>query len=153
MNPVDSSAELNDTLAKLETALLTPVVSGELESWARTAEGATNSLGRCLPEYLKSVLHRQYAEIARTDPELLSRVQQLIEQDRLVMIELDALRLRVAEMVKQAKEVSKDEVRLAAERSKVEQDGIALILKVKRQRAAADTWLAEAAYRDHGLVD
>jgi regulator of replication initiation timing len=153
MNPADSSAELNDALAKLETALLTPVVAGELESWARTVQDAITLLALRLPDYLQSVLHRQYAEIARTDPELLFRVQQLIEEDRHVVIEQDAFRMRVGEFVKRAKEVSKDEVRLTAERTKLEQEGIALIVKIKRQRAAADTWFAEAAYRDRGPVD
>ena len=32
-------------------------------------------------------------------------------------------------------------------------DGIGLGLRIKKQRAAADTWLAEANYRDRGPVD
>ena len=47
----------------------------------------------------------------------------------------------------------KDELQLESDRTKLEQEGTALSLSIKRQRAAADTWLSEAAYRDRGAVD
>src|SRR5262245_42044583 len=116
IDPAQSGTELNDALTKLETALLTPVVSGELESWARTVQEAADGLSACLPTYLKNVLHAQYAEIARTDPELLPRVEQLIAEDRNVVLEQDAFRTRFGEFVKRASQIKKDEAQVAAER-------------------------------------
>src|SRR4051812_12519476 len=153
MDVAGASAELNEALAALETALLTPVVSGELESWVRTAEAATNKLSEKLPTFLKTVLHPQYAEIAKSDTELLTRVQQLIEEDQNLILEQEAFRNRMSDFAKRASQIKKDEAQVASERTKLEQDGIALILRIKRQRAAADTWLSEAAYRDRGPVD
>jgi regulator of replication initiation timing len=153
MDAAEASTELNESLAALETALLTPVVSGELESWVRTAEGATNKLSQKLPTFLKMVLHPQYAEIAKSDAELLTRVQQLIEEDQNLILEQEAFRNRMSDFAKRASQIKKDEAQVANERTKLEQDGIALILRIKRQRAAADTWLTEAAYRDRGPVD
>jgi hypothetical protein len=147
------AAELNEALARLETALLTPLVSGELGSWARTAQEAMETLSQRLPSYLKSVLHPEFAEIAKSDPELLSKIEQLIADDQNVVLEQDAFRSRLSDFVKRTAEVQKDEARLAAERTRLEQEGIALILRIKRQRVAADTWLAEATYRDRGSVD
>jgi len=147
------SADLNETLARLESALLTPVVSGELASWANTVQEATEQLSQRLPGYLKTVLHPQYAEIAKSDPELLTRIEQLIAEDQNVVLEQEAFRSQLSDFVKRTAEVQKDEVRLAADRAKLEQDGIALVLRVKRQRVAADTWLAEATYRDRGPGD
>jgi len=153
MDAADASADLNQALAALETALLTPVVSGELESWVRTAEAATNKLSEKLPPYLKTVLHPQYAEIAKSNSELLARVQQLIEEDQNLILEQDAFRNRMSDFAKRASQIKKDEAQATSERTKMEQEGIALILRIKRQRAAADTWMTEAAYRDRGPVD
>lgn len=152
-NARQSDSALKSALAKLETALLTPVVSGELESWARNVQEAATALAESLPAFLTSVLHPQYAEIAKDDAELLPRVQQLISEDQNVLLEQDDFRQRVARFLSLTTQFKKDESRLAADRTSLEQEGIDLTLRIKRQRAAADTWLAEAAYRDRGPVD
>jgi hypothetical protein len=95
VDPARSTAELNETLETLETALLTPVVSGELEAWARTVQQAAAMLEKRLPPYLRSVLHPEYAEIARSDAELLPRVEQLIAEDQNLLLEQSAFCDRV----------------------------------------------------------
>jgi len=80
-------------------------------------------------------------------------VQQLIEEDQNLILEQEAFRNRMSDFAKRASQIKKDEAQVANERTKLEQDGLALILRIKRQRAAADTWLTEAAYRDRGPVD
>jgi hypothetical protein len=153
MDPSQSAAEINDSLTRLETALLSPVASGELETWAHAVEEAATKLATQLPTYLKSVMHPEYAEIAKSDPELLTRVEQLIAEDQNVLLEQDAFRTHASDFARKAAQVKKDEAQVAAERTKLEQEGIGLVLRIKRQRAAADTWLAEANYRDRGPVD
>jgi hypothetical protein len=153
MTPDASAAALNEALSKLETALLTPVVSGELGSWAAAVEKAFRGLSQSLLPFLESVLHPQYAEIARTDSELLPRVQQLIADDRQVLAEQATFGARLSDFVRRAGQIKKHESRVAAEREQLEQEGISLILKIRKQRAAADTWLGEALYRDRGPVD
>jgi hypothetical protein len=152
-DPAQAANELNESLTRLETALLAPVVSGELESWAKTVQEGTKGLSERLPSYLNSVLHPQYAEIAKSDSELLTRVQQLIAEDQNLILEQDKFDKRVNDFVSRASQIKKDEAQTATERTKVEQEGLALVLRIKRQRAAADTWLAEANYRDRGPVD
>lgn len=148
-----SISELTDSLSQLETALLSPVVSGELESWATTVADATQSLAQHLPDFLNDVLHPQYALIAKADAELLPRVEQLVAEDQQLLQEVEAFRGQVKEFVARAGQVKKDEAQLAGQRESLEQSGIALVVRVKRQRAAADTWMAEANYRDRGPVD
>ena len=145
--------ELNSALGKLETALLSPVASGELESWARNVQEAATALSQRLPAYLKSVLHPQYADIAKNDAELLTRVEQLIAEDQNVLLVQDTFQQRLSDFVKRASQIKKDEGQIAADRAKLEQEGLDFVLRIKRQRAAADTWLAEANYRDRGPVD
>ena len=153
MDPAQSAADLNTALTTLETALLTPVVSGELETWATTAQQAAIELDRRLPPYLRSVLHPQYAEIARSDAELLPRVEQLIAEDQNLLLEQSAFCDRINAFAQRAAQVKRDEAQVANERTQLEQEGIGLIVRIKKQRAAADTWLAEATYRDRGPVD
>jgi hypothetical protein len=148
-----SADDLTDALTRLETALLSPVVSGELDSWAKAVEEATTALAERLPPYVSNVLHPQYAEIAKTDGELLSRVEQLIAEDQNVLLDLEALRTQVSEFATRATQIKKDEAQVADQRLKLEQKGIEFIVRVRRQRAAADTWMAEANYRDRGPVD
>ena len=159
MNPTtatqssQSTHELTDSLTRLETALLSPVVSGELESWAKTVAETTQQLAHCLPEFLDNVLHPQYALIAKADAELLSRVEQLVAEDKNMLHDLETFRSQADQFVARAAQVKKDEVQLAGHRQTLEQNGIELIVRVRRQRAAADTWMAEANYRDRGPVD
>lgn len=145
--------ELNEALSKVETALLTPVVSGELESWARNVQEAAGLLGQRMPAYLNSVLHPLYAQIAKDDAELLTRVEQLVAEDQSLLLEQEAFEQRAAAFAKRTANITKDEAKVSPDRDRLEQDGIALVLHIKRQRAAADTWLAEANYRDRGPVD
>src|SRR4051794_8474822 len=120
----NSADELTTTLTRLETALLTPAISGELESWARAVQDATTELEKRLPAYVQNVWHPQYAEIARSDQELLTRVEQLIADDQNLVAEQIAFSRRVAEFSRRAGQVKKDEAQLAAERQQLEQDGI-----------------------------
>src|SRR5947207_3660902 len=131
-DPAQAASELNESLTRLEMALLAPVVSGELESWARTAQEATSALAQRLPGYLNSVLHPQYAEIAKSDSELLTRVQQLIAEDQNLILEQDKFEKRVNDFVQRASQIKKDEAQTTNERTNVEQDGIALVLRIKR---------------------
>src|SRR5437868_5052103 len=117
-DPAQAAEQLTEALAKLETALLSPVVSGEVESWARSVQEAASGLSQRLPNYLNSVLHPQYAEIAKTDGELLARVQQLVAEDQNLILEQDNFQKRVADFVRRASQVKKDEAQTATERGK-----------------------------------
>src|SRR3954451_5380362 len=110
MDAAHAAAELNEALSGLETALLTPLVSGELEGWTRAAQEATERLSQRLPSFLRQVLHPQYADIARNDPELLPRVQQLIDEDQSLVLEHAAFRTQRSEFAKRASQIKKDEV-------------------------------------------
>ena len=150
-DPVETA--LTDSLTGLETALLTPVVSGELGSWAQTCQVAADAVADNFPAYLRDVLHRQYAEIARSDQELLRRVQQLISEDQRLAEDLAAYHRRLTAFSGAAGRIKKDESKVDEERTALEKDGIDLIVRIRKQRVAADLWLAEAVYRDRGFVD
>ena len=145
--------ELTEALTRLETALLTPVVSGELGSWAETCRAADDAVAEHFTRYLEEVLHRQYAEIARSDEELLQRVQQMKAEDQSLAADLAAYQKRLTAFAEAAALIKKHESKVDEERTALEKDGIDLIVRIRKQRAAADLWLTEAVYRDRGAVD
>lgn len=144
---------LEETLSKVETALLSPVVSGELKSWVTNVRQAAATFVVDWTGYHHTVLHAQYAEIGATDSELASFVQKMIQTDQQLLEELTRFHEALHDLNRQAADANWQEGKLAAEQKRIEETGIALILKIKKQRAAVTTWLAESAYRDRGTVD
>ena len=153
MQPAETDSALVDALTRLETALLSPPVAGELSIWTQACRDGLDTVARQLPAYFQDFLKPQYMEIARSDPEQLPRVQRMIADDQGLVDDLEKFSRRLAEFAAGAAQVKKHESKVADERTDLEQEGIALIIRVRKQRAAADTWLTEALYRDRGPVD
>ena len=149
----DFEPVVNEAMTNLETALLTPLVSGELDSWVQDILEAALELGAPLREYVESVLHAQYVQIAKTDEELLPRVEQMIEEDKSFLAEYDGFLAELETLAARVPAADKDELKVADHRAHVETRGNAMILRIRKQRAVASTWLSEAFYRDRGPVD
>jgi len=149
----NTESVLAEALARLETALLSPVVAGELDQWAGSCQEAMHLVAKQLPAYFRTVLNPEYAQIARTDPEMLTQIEQLVAEDQRLVEDLEKFNRRLATFTEAAALIKKDESKVAEERAGLEQSGIALIIRIKKQRATADTWLTEAVYRDRGSVD
>lgn len=153
MKPGAEEAALNEALVRLERALLTPVIPGELEEWVQAAQKATAALAEPLQRYVQSILHSQYAEIAKTDPEMLTHVEQLIAADQTLFEGYQQFLAKMAKLAQSAPAAKKDENKVSPQLAEIEKDGTALILGVRKQQAAASAWLDEALYRDRGPVD
>ena len=147
-----SGQNLAATLAKLETALLSPVVAGELSTWTQNVQAAAATLAVDVASYLRTVLHVQYEEIGRTDPEMSAQVEKLIRNDRQLHEQIACFHEDLHALADAATHVKKNEGKLAEQQQRVEQTGIALILNIRKQEAAAATWLAEAHFRDRGVA-
>ena len=144
---------LADTMARLEQALLTPAIAGELPSWVHTVQDAAATLAVELASYLHTVLHVQYNEIARTDPEMSAHVEKLLAGDQQLLEQMTRFHEDLHCLADAAEHVQKNEGKLAGQRQQVEDEGLALILSIKKQQAVATAWLAEAHYRDRGVGD
>jgi len=151
MTTVAPEQTLQDTMAKLETALLAPVISGELEGWVLAVQQAAATFAMDWTTQLRTVLHIQYEQIASTDPELSACVEKMIQTDHELLEELACFHEKLHNLQQAAIHVDWQEAKLAAQRQNIEQAGIGLILRIKKQQAAAGTWLTEAVYRDRGV--
>src|SRR5262245_26327596 len=79
---------LQETIGKLEPALLAPTLSGELKDWLHNVEDAASTFATDWTRYLHSIAHVEYREIGRNDPEMLPKVEKMIETDQQLLEEL-----------------------------------------------------------------
>lgn len=152
MTSLASDHVLQETMAKLETALLTPPIAGELLAWIRAVQEAAATFATDWACYVHSVQHVRYAEIAGNDPELLTSVQHMVEADQQLLEDFARFQEDLHELCCRAQKVDKHESKLAEHRQRLEDAGINIIVHIKKQQAAAATWLAEALYRDRGVA-
>ena len=144
---------LTETMTRLEKALLTPAIAGELSAWVKTVQDAAATLTVDLSNYLHTILHVQYNEIARTDPEMSAHVEKLLAGDQQLLEHMTRFHEELHSLAAAAEHVKKNEGKLADPRQRVEDEGLALILGIKKQQAVATAWLAEAHFRDRGVGD
>lgn len=147
------AAALAEALSALETALLTPVVSGELAPWVRDVRSAADRAEGELKNYLGSTQRRQYFEMAKADAELLSRIEQLAEDDGGLLTDFGELLKNTNRLHELVNADRRHEQRPEDHRAELEEQGIKLITRIRKHQVATDTWLSEAFYRDRGVVD
>ncbi len=142
-------AELND----LETQLETPVVPGELRGWLEVAQQTFAALLPALQSYIAD-RHRSVIElIADQDPGLLTRVEHLKGEDQQIVAELER-QLKIATSVSQHSDLwEPDEGRADQAVQKMVDEGLALVIRIRKQEAAINTWFGEAFERDRGVAD
>ncbi len=148
-----AETQLAETLAALEQSLLSPQVSGEIRQWTRNVQERAATLSVDVTTYLRTVLHVQYAEIARNAPELSHQLTKLTESDGLILGEVAGFleQLHVFGEVVEKADPQKIETILETQRKKTVDMGLALIMGIRKQQAAANTWFEEAQFRDLGV--
>jgi len=144
---------LQETLNKLEAALLAPPIAGEMGNWVREVKQAAATLATDWTREQNCILHPQYEQIAQTDQEMLSHVQQLTEADKTLAQELVRFHEQLHALEEATGHVHWHETKLAAQQKHVEELGLQLLLRMKKQQATAGTLLTEAVYRDRGVKD
>lgn len=151
--PLATEITLQETMGKLEHVLLAPVVSGELQNWVRNVQQAAATFAMDFTTYVHTILHVQYEQIVSTDPELDSAVQLLVQEDQKLLGDLAQFHEDLHALSERAERVDKHESKVEEQRKRLEEAGIDLIVRIKKQQAAAGTWLTEAHYRDRGVKD
>jgi hypothetical protein len=149
---IPAEVRISETLSTLEQALLSPLVSGEIHQWLRTVQDAAATLSVDLTALLRTVLHVKYAEIARNAPELSNQLTKLTEADGNLLGSVASFLeqlYRLGEVIEKA-DPQKMETMLEKHRQQTVEMGLALIMSIRKQQAAAETWYEEAQFRDIG---
>lgn len=148
-----NNADLLETVAKLETTLETPVIPGELRSWTKEVQDALVEV----KPWLKKAIEKQHPEklgtISREDPELMRRVTQLEEQDGALLEQFQEMENAIEALRSHAEKVGIDEAKLDPQARACTDQGLALVLAIRKQEVAIETWEMEALTRDRGVAD
>jgi hypothetical protein len=137
----------------LETALHTPFISGELETWVTTLQRAVDTVEPTLNHELETVHREQFAVIGRESDHLATRVPDLVAADKGIREGFDRFKARIKDLEPRAEKVGPDEGRVNHHLTELIQQGIALVNEIRRQDVAVRTWWVEAMNRDTGTID
>jgi hypothetical protein len=141
------------SLTALEAALLTPVVAGELENWVAAVQRAAHEMAPVLYRQLDSVHCEQFSVIARDGDHLLKRVEDLREEDTRIRENVEPFLSRIGSLDGRAERVGSDEARVRDHLQELIDQGVALIVQIRKQETSLQTWLSEALNRDTGVGD
>jgi len=149
----NQESELKAALDVLETSIATPIVPGALATWLADVQHAWAEAAAQVHFHVKHLHPRQFEEIAQQDPELLPRIELLKAEDAAIEEERGKLSERVVRMVEHAPQLEPDEEKAQRHLKGMIDDVSALILRVRKQTVALQTWYMEAFNRDGGAVD
>jgi hypothetical protein len=145
--------ELRDALTKLETALGTPVLAGELTDWVQSVR---KELGKCVNTLCGALAQahgQQYADILQQDLEMARQVEQLKQEDAAILEDVKRFGEELDCLAVVAKAVGRHESQAQEMTDRTVQSGLMLVARIRKQETAITTWLVEAYQRDRGIVD
>ncbi len=152
--PVNKSAPARPVaLAELEACLESVVVPGDLLSWATALQQACETGGNALRRAITGSHADQLSKIKSEDLNLAQRVVQLKEEDAEILKLYDQLAGKVQRLQERADLAGSREDKLDETVQSLIDEGLALVIRVRKQESAINTWFAEAFQRDTGVGD
>jgi len=143
---------LTAALTGFETALVTPLVSGELLDWSGAVGKAWEELQAAWREHPQRH-ESQYTEMSEVDQEIFRHVERLRNEDNAITAEIVAVDAEISRLDRKTPAAERDHLRAEESRQKVVDQGIALVVRIRKQEIALKTWFVEAFNRDRGSVD
>jgi hypothetical protein len=152
-NNLQIKEPLTDPLQRLEVALDTPPVPGELRTWATTLRKTFEATTQEILHQIDTVHPEQFADIEKQDAELMARVEQLRDEDRKNQDWCRTLATQFAELEANAIRAGADEKQVIDQQQKLLDEGLRFVMNVRRQETTIRTWNEEAFSRDTGMGD
>jgi len=152
-NDDNPEAQLKIALEAFEVACLRPIVAGELHSWVEHLKEEWCKANRQIEMHTKELHPRQYDEIAKQDPELFARIDQMRAEDALIDGERARVDQSVVRLAEHLPKMEPDEEKAKVRASTFVDEASAFLARVRKQMVAVQTWYIEAFNRDGGAVD
>lgn len=153
MNTHPGNQPLQSALVHLETTLDTPIVPGELPGWLDAVIVAHEAVSQRLEHHVRRAHVEQFETMTREDPGLFRRRKNLESTDSENIARSDTFRAALMKLKQSADDAGADEKQVMAAAEKLMQAGLRLVVEVRKQEVAIQTWLSEAVHRDRGTVD
>lgn len=148
-----SDTELKTALDAFEKALLTPIISGDLGVWFEHLQSTSDDAAEKLRREVTDFHPEEFEEIGNQDPELLSQIDRLREEDCAILSAFDKFRHTVERAVQQSPKLEPDEEKALKLTTALVNEGVMLVARIRKQEVTLQTWYAEAFTRDRGPVD
>lgn len=142
--------QVSEAIEKLHRQLELPYVSGELSSWTDGIIELLGSTKECIRKSIEDDHPCSYKTIMKNDLELAQRVEDMRAEDAQLLCKLDDLTREAENLDKMVDEAHLAESQFKPKRDRLVEDGVAFIVRLRKQRAAINTWLGEAFSRDNG---
>jgi predicted nuclease with TOPRIM domain len=152
MNTSYQESELRAALTAFETSLHTPIVSGELAEWTKQVEKSWVNVVAQVRHCSEQLHPRQYQQIAKEDPELLPRIDQLKAEDEAINQEQESLDKVIVRLAEHLPKLEPDEEKARKHIDQMVSDGITFVGRVRKHDVAVQTWFGEAFNRDRGVA-
>lgn len=142
-----------ESLQRLEEHLELPYVSGDLHAWSETLRQLLCEADKNVKDEITTEHGRAYDAIVKNHSNLRQEVEKLRTQDPEILAALDSFGQQAERFTSAIDETVLAGQQFQQKREQLINDGLALVLRIRRQRAAIDTWLGEALQRDNGVGD
>lgn len=142
--------QLTVALSSLERVLVTPLVPGEFVAWISSVQDATLLVGPLLTVRLQQEHAQILVEILQQDAELSQRVEHMRDGSVAIQSGFGKFEQKVSKLGEIANEVGSREDKFDSYMQQLIQDGIELVVMIRKQEAAIDTWHRESLLRDRG---
>jgi hypothetical protein len=153
MNQTNSETELREALASFETSVATPIVSGELPDWTDKVQKAWSEASAQVHYHVKHLHPRQYQEISSEDPALFQQVELLKAEDETLEQQREKLNQKVTSVTTHAPKLEPDEGKANNHVQSLIDEGLAFVVRARKQEVAVQTWYVEAFNRERGGGD
>jgi hypothetical protein len=144
---------LGVSLGQLETQLETPVVPGELASWARRTLAALEDTCQVWQREVESAHRDLFQQIQEEDPVLEPQILHLRQKDEQNRLELKSVQDLAAQLADSAARNEPHERLLKGWVDQLTDRGLRLVISLRKQEVELTTWYAEALNRDRGVAD
>lgn len=151
--PAEITQQTKEQLSALEEVLAEPLVPGELTEWAAAVASATIKVEETLDRELRQLRPQQYETILREDAALAPRVEEMQRADNANILAARRLAKQLSTISEHAAQQQAAETAFQERVNDLVETGLRLVVDVRKQEAAVDTWFQEAFQRDRGVGD
>jgi hypothetical protein len=145
--------QFRDALEQFETCAGAPLIEGEMPQWIECVDEAIAMLKPRLEQQLGEVHRAELVQIRRTDQEMYRHVEELQAEDQRIAESFRAIQERLPILRQLAERVEPDEKRAAKAVEEFADNALKLVMQIRKQEVAFQTWLMEAFTRDRGVAD
>jgi len=145
--------QLRAALDHLEQCMETPVVPGNLQDWLRSCRDYWVDVESTLQSRIDDGHSELLSEIAAQDPELLPRIEKLLEEDMTLSKKSRQLRNDADWLAAGCRQEHANQSKIDDQLQSFRKESLEWVQRIRAQETAIVTWYQEAFNRDRGIAD